>query len=85
MFFRRHVYEHDGGVATQRYVEKSGDSEISKGDLIRETMENSNKFIGTLNRMIGTFETDFHELFEPEPYCIKIEEERKKRTAPKPA
>lgn len=79
MFFRRHVYEHDGGVATQRYVEESGDSNIEKGDLIRETLENTNKLIGSLNRMITTFESDFHEMFKPESFCIEIENERKKR------
>lgn len=79
MFFRRHVYEHDGGVATQRYVEESGDAGIEKGDLIRETAENAHKFIGCLNRMITTFETDFHEMIEPEAFCIEIEKDRRKR------
>jgi len=79
MFFRRHVYEHDGGVATQRYSEESGDIDIQKGDLIRETAENAHKLIGCLNRMITTFEADFHEMFEPEAFCIEIEKERRKR------
>ncbi len=79
MFLRRHVFEHDGGVATQRYVEESGDKNIEKGDLIRETLDNANKFLGNLNRMISTFESDFHEIFKPEPFCIEIENERKKR------
>ncbi len=79
MFLRRHVFEHNGGVATQRYVEESGDENIEKGDLIRETLENANRFIGNLNRMISNFESDFHEIFKPEPFCIEIENERKKR------
>lgn len=79
MFFRRHVYEHDGGVATQRYVEESGDVDLAKGDLIRETAENAHKLIGCLNRMISTFEVDFQELFKPEAFCIEIEKERRKR------
>ena len=79
MFFRRHVYEHDGGVATQRYVEESGDSSIGKGDLIRETAENAHRLIGCLNRMISTFESDFHEMFEPEAFCIEIENARRNR------
>jgi len=79
MFFRRHVYEHDGGVATQRYAEESGDGNIEQGDLIRETVENTNKLIGCLNRMISTLENDFHEMFEPVSFCIEIENERKKR------
>ena len=79
MFYHRHVYEHDGGVATQRYVEESGDSNIEKGYLIRETLENANKLIGCLNRMISTFESDFHEMYEPHPFCIEVESHRKKR------
>ena len=79
MFFRRHVYEHDGGVATQRYVEESGDGGIEKGDLIRETAENAHRLIGSLNRMISTFESDFHEMFQPEAFCIEIEKDRRKR------
>ncbi len=79
MFFRRHVYEHDGGVATQRYVEESGDVGIEKGDLIRETPENAHRLIGCLNRMISTFENDFHEMFKPEALCIEIEKDRRKR------
>ena len=81
MFFRRHVYEHDGGVATQRYAEESGDSDVERGDLIRETVENTNKLIGCLNRMISTLESDFHEIFEPVSFCIEIEKERKKRVS----
>lgn len=80
MFLRRHVYEHDGGVATDRYVRESGESDIQQGDLIRETRDNVHKFIGCLNRMISTFEADFHELFEPEPFCIDIEKERRSRS-----
>lgn len=83
MFFRRHVYEHDGGVATQRYCEESGDVGIQKGDLIRETAENAHRLIGCLNRMIKTFETDFHEMFEPEKFCIELEKDRRKRMAGK--
>lgn len=79
MFLRRHVYEHDGGVATQRYVDDSGDGNVEKGDLIRETTENAQKLISCLNRMISSFENDFHEMFEPEAFCIEIENARRER------
>lgn len=83
MFHRRHVYEHNGGVADSRYKEKSGDPEVREGELIRETIENMHKFIGCLNKMVETFEIDFHEIFKPEPFCIDIENERKARTRKK--
>jgi hypothetical protein len=79
MFFRRHVYEHDGGVATKRYVENSGDTQAEEGVLIRETAENAHRFISCLNRMVATIEKDFHEIFKPEPFCIDIENDRKSR------
>lgn len=79
MFFRRHVYEHDGGVITKRYVENSGDAQAEEGILLRETAENAHKLIGCLNRMIVTLEHDFHEMFERESFCIDIEKERKER------
>jgi DNA-directed RNA polymerase subunit RPC12/RpoP len=79
MFFRRHVYEHDGGVATARYVCESGDQEIEEGTLIRETTENAHKLIGLLNRMINTFDADFNEIFPPEQFCIQIEQDRQLR------
>ncbi|MES9864790.1 MAG: hypothetical protein ABW157_05565 [Candidatus Thiodiazotropha sp. LLP2] len=81
MFFRRHVYEHDGGVATKRYVENSGDSEAEEGILLRETAQNAHKFIGCVNRMISTLDQDFHEMFKPEQFFIDIENERKARIA----
>lgn len=81
MFFRRHIYEHDGGVITKRYVKYSGDTDAEEGTLLRETAQNAHKFIGCLNRMIGTLEQDFHEIFKPEPFCIDIENERKARMA----
>lgn len=79
MFFRRHVYEHDGGVITRRYVEYSGDPGAEEGVLLRETMPNAHKFIGCLNRMIETLERDFHEIFKPESFCIDLEKARKER------
>jgi DNA-directed RNA polymerase subunit RPC12/RpoP len=79
MFCRRHVYEHDGGVVTNRYLSESGDQETGEGTLIRETEENVHNLIGCLKKMIQTFDNDFHEIFEPEQFCIKVEEEKKER------
>jgi hypothetical protein len=79
MFLRRHAYEHDGGVATQRYVEESGDTGIEQGSLIRETIENIHNFIGLLERIADTLDADFREIFPTEPFCIELERDRKKR------
>lgn len=79
MFLRRHVYEHNGGVATARYVCESGDDDIEKGTMIREKVENAHKLISCLNRMAKNIEVDFHEILPPDPYCIKLERDRKAR------
>lgn len=85
MFSRRHVYEHDGGVMTKRYVTNSGDPMAEEGVLLRETAENAHRFIGCLNRMMATLERDFHEIFNPERFCIDIENERKSKMADRSA
>jgi len=79
MFFRRHVYEHDGGVATSRYVKESGDNNTAEGTLIRESADNVHKLIGCLSRMTKMLDRDFHEIFIPEPFCIQLEKDRQSR------
>ncbi len=44
--------------------------------LLGETVENVHDLIGALIRMTETVETDFHEIFPPEPFCIELERER---------
>lgn len=81
MFHRRHVYEHNGGVATAQYVSESGDPTAEEGLLIRETEANVYTFLGILERMAETLEADFHELFPPESFCIEIEKSRNERVS----
>jgi hypothetical protein len=81
MFARRHIYEHDGGVATARYVRDSGDKTVKEGDLVRETVENANRLISGINRMLKALDEDFHQIFPPYDYWIKEEEARKARLA----
>ena len=63
MFQRRHVFEHEGGVATHRYLDESGDKSITEGTLIRETRENAHRLASCVVRMATNFETGFHEIF----------------------
>ncbi|MEQ1866569.1 MAG: hypothetical protein ABL996_18180 [Micropepsaceae bacterium] len=72
MFLRRHVYEHDGGVATARYIKESGDTVVKEGDLIRETKENAHNLVGLINRMLASFDDDFHEIFPPHEQGAKM-------------
>ena len=63
MFQRRHVFEHEGGVATRRYLNESGDESITEGTLIRETRENAHRLASCAVRMATNFEAGFHEIF----------------------
>ena len=79
MFHRRHVFEHDGGQATGRYVRESGDTSVAESALIRETRENVHRLIGLLSRVVGNFDRGFHELFPPEEQPVALERERQAR------
>ena len=70
MMHRRHVHEHLGGVADQKYVMESGD--VAKiGDLLREDQARVHRFANVLGKMISNLETDFHEIFPPTDWPIE--------------
>jgi hypothetical protein len=81
MFHRRHVYEHNDGVADRRYVEESGDADIQPGILIRETQGNANRLLGLLVRMVENFQADFHALLEPNNALINTYRDDQRRRA----
>jgi hypothetical protein len=62
MLQRRHVFEHEGGVATRRYIEESGDSSMAEGTLIRENAENVHRLAGCLTRLATNFGSGFNEI-----------------------
>ncbi len=71
-FHRRHVFEHNAGVADERYVRESGDAQAKIGVLLRETKESANRLVGCVNRMIENFDCDFHEVFLPNQKAIEL-------------
>jgi hypothetical protein len=70
MMQRRHIFEHNGGVADARYVRESGDSDGREGILIREVAANVHRLINGLARMSENFDTQFHEIFPPTDWPI---------------
>ena len=76
MFERRHVYEHNAGVADDRYVQRSGDVSWRSGDLIRETAENAHRLLSTLPMLARNLEEDFHEIFPLTEWPVRYFEER---------
>jgi hypothetical protein len=79
MMHRRHVFEHNAGVADERYVQESGDPEARQGVLIRESQANAHRLIGGLLRMGQIFDRDFHEIFPPTKWPIDYFAERQAR------
>jgi hypothetical protein len=65
MLQRRHVFEHEGGVVTRRYLQESGDSSVVEGMLIREDAQNVHRLAGYLTRMATNFENGFNEIIPP--------------------
>lgn len=79
MFHRRHAFEHDGGIATAQYIQRSGDASMHEGDLIRETRESVHRLIGLLDKMLSNLDAGFHEMFPPEAIPINLEKDRRER------
>lgn len=72
MFARRHVYEHNGGVADERYLEECGDSAVRVGELLRESRENALRLATLVVRMARNLHDGFHELVPPVEEAIKV-------------
>lgn len=81
MFYRRHVYEHNGGEVGQKYLDKSGDTTVRLKQQIHETQQGAHDLRGSLVKMARNVHCAFHELFPPIPEPIKAFEEKKARIA----
>ena len=79
MFYRRHLYEHNGGEVDEKYLEKSRDTTVRLKQVIRETQEGAHALLGTLTKMARHLHAGFHELLEVIPGPIKAYEDRKRR------
>jgi hypothetical protein len=79
MMHRCHVYEHNAGVADERYVRESGDKGARDGVLIRETQANAHRLIVVLTRIVENFDADFHEIFQPTEWPLNYHRERQAR------
>jgi hypothetical protein len=81
MFYRRHIYEHNGGEVDQKYLDNSGDTTVRLKQVIRETQEGTHALLGSLVKMARNLHAGFHELIEVENGPIRAFEEKKKRIA----
>ena len=61
MFHRRHVYEHLGGEADQKYINDSGEN-VRVGQALRETVDTAHRIVGIVHKMARNVHAGFHEI-----------------------
>lgn len=71
MFHRRHVYEHKGGEADEKYIAESGDSLVRPKQLLREIPGSAHRIAELVLRMATNLHRGFHEILPPEEEPIK--------------
>jgi len=81
MFFRRHIYEHNGGEVDQKYLDNSGDKSVRLKQVIRETRQEAHALLGSLVKMARNLHVGFHELIDVEQGPIRAFEDKKIRMA----
>jgi len=79
MFFRRHLYEHNGGEVDQKYLDESGDRTVRLKQHIRESQDSAHRLIGLVQKMASNLHNGFHDLLPPIPEPIKAFGERQAR------
>ena len=79
MFHRRHVYEHNGGEADEKYIIDSGDTSVRPRQIIRETRENALRITSLVMKMSKNVQKGFHDIFPPEEKPLQMQQQRNKR------
>ena len=72
MFHRRHVFEHRGGVADQKYLNQSGDTTVRRGQAIRETRKSAKRFADLLLVMAARLHKGFHTILPVDGTALKV-------------
>lgn len=62
MFHRRHVYEHRGDQADQKYIDDSGENNVRVGQALRESVETAHRIVGIIHKMARNVHAGFHEI-----------------------
>jgi hypothetical protein len=78
MFHRRHVYEHRGGEADEKYIADSGDN-VRPKQALRETQESAHRTASFVLKLASNLHRGFHEMFPPRQEPIKRHDEDVKR------
>jgi hypothetical protein len=73
MFHRRHVYEHKGGVADEKYLTDSGDQTVRLRQALRETKESAHRTINGVWKMAANLHRGFHTIFRPNKKYVRTD------------
>ncbi len=79
MFHRRHIYEHKGGEADEKYIEDSGD-QVRLKQALRETQESAHNTASLVIKLATNLHNGFHEIFPPLEEPIQRHESRKRQS-----
>jgi hypothetical protein len=63
MFHRRHIYEHRGGEADQKYINDSGETNVLVGQALRETVDSAHRIVNVVLKLARNVHDGFHEIF----------------------
>jgi hypothetical protein len=81
MFHRRHIYEHNGGEADEKYIRDSGDTSVRSKQALRETQESTHRLASLVVKMARNLHGGFHKIFPPEAVPIEHHRRRQKLIA----
>ena len=82
-FHRRHVYEHKGGEADEKYIADSGDN-VRVKQALRETRESAHRAANLVKKCAANLHDGFHNIFPPRAEPIALHAQLT-RPRPRPA
>jgi len=66
MFHRRHVYEHNGGEADEKYIADSGDTSVRLKQVLREDRNSAIRTVALVGQLGRSLHQGFHNVFPRE-------------------
>lgn len=69
MFHRRHIYEHKGGEADEKYISDSGDN-VRVKQALHETKDTAHRTATAVTRLVANLHAGFMELFPPNEAAV---------------
>jgi hypothetical protein len=83
MFHRRHVYEHKGGEADEKYIADSGDTSVRPKQALRESQESAHRISGLVVKMAASLHRGFHDILPADDGPIEQYEKGKPKVTSK--